>query len=95
MDECLKLLGLIYRAKKMILSEDEVLNHLSEIKYMIIANDISIKSKERFLKKCSFYKIEYTDKFNTKELSTSIGKENVKVIGITDKGFVKVFKEKL
>lgn len=95
MDSALQLLGLIYKAKRMILSEDEVLNHLSEIRFMIIASDISIKSKERFLKKCSYYKIEYTDKYTTEQLSNSIGKDNVKVIGITDKGFVKSFKEKL
>lgn len=95
MDSALQLLGLIYKAKRMILSEDEVLNHLSEIRFMIIASDISIKSKERFLKKCSYYKIEYTDKYTTEQLSNSIGKDNVKVIGITDKGFVKSLKEKL
>ena len=95
MDRVLQLLGLIYKAKRMILSEDEVLNHLSEIRFMIIASDISVKSKERFLKKCSYYKIEYTDKYTTEQLSSSIGKDNVKVIGITDKGFVKSLKEKL
>ena len=95
MDSALQLLGLIYKAKRMILSEDEVLNHLSEIRFMIIASDISIKSKERFLKKCSYYKIEYTDKYTTEQLSNSIGKDNVKVIGITDKGFKKSLLEKM
>jgi len=95
MDKALQLLGLIYKAKKMILSEEEVLDHLANIRFMIIASDISVKSKERFLKKCAYYKIEYTDKFNTEELSKAIGKDNCKVVGIIDKGFSKAFKEKL
>lgn len=95
MDKILQLLGLIYKAKKMVISEDEVLDHLSTIRYMFIANDISTKSKERFLKKCSYYKIDYSDKYSSEDLSKSIGKDNVKVIGITDKGFVKSIKEKI
>lgn len=95
MDKALQLLGLMYKAKRMILSEGEVLDHLSDIRFMVIASDISQKSKERFLKKCSYYKIEYCDKYSTIELSNAIGKDNVKVMGLTDKGFVKAFVEKL
>ena len=95
MDKALQLLGLMYKAKKLVYSEDEVLNHLYELKFMLIASDISEKSRERFLKKCSYYKIEYSDKYNTVELSNALGKDNIKVIGMKDKGFVKAFKEKL
>ena len=94
MDKVLSLLGLIYRARKMLLGED-VLNNLEAIKLIIIASDISDKSKIRYVKKCEYYKIQYIDRYNSEELSKAIGKNNIKVIGITDEGFKKSLLEKL
>ena len=86
MDKTLSTLGLAYRAKKLVLGE-EVLNQISNVKLIIIANDISENSRERFLKKCNFYNIEYIDRFTSSEISNALGKNNVKVVGITDEGF--------
>ena len=86
MDKTLSTLGLAYRAKKLVLGE-EVLNQISDVKLIIIANDISEKSRERFLKKCNFYNIEYIDRFTSSEISNALGKNNVKVVGIIDEGF--------
>lgn len=86
MDKTLSTLGLAYRAKKLVLGE-EVLNQIGDIKLIIIANDISENSRERFLKKCNFYNIEYIDRFTSSEISNALGKNNVKVVGITDEGF--------
>lgn len=86
MDKTLSTLGLAYRAKKLVLGE-EVLNQIGDIKLIIIANDISENSRERFLKKCNFYNIEYIDRFTSSEISNALGKNNVKVVGIADEGF--------
>ena len=86
MDKTLSTLGLAYRAKKLVLGE-EVLNQISDVKLIIIANDISENSRERFLKKCNFYNIEYIDRFTSSEISNALGKNNVKVVGIIDEGF--------
>ena len=86
MDKILSTLGLAYRAKKLVLGE-EVLNQIGDIKLIIIANDISENSRERFLKKCNFYNIEYIDRFTSSEISNALGKNNVKVVGIADEGF--------
>ena len=94
MDSVLKLLGLVYRAKKLVLGE-EVLERISDVKLMFIASDSSEKSKERYLKKCHFYNIEYIDKYNSLDLSSSIGKNNVKLIGIIDEGFKKTLLKKI
>lgn len=88
MDNILTLLGLVYKAKKLVLGE-EALNRMKDVKLLLIASDISEKSKERYLKKCYFYNVEYIDIFSAEELTNALGKTNVKVIGITDKGFAK------
>ena len=94
MDDALRLLGLAYKAKKIVLGE-EVLEQLSKIRLLLIASDISEKSRERFEKKCHYYNIEHIDVFTAEQLSMALGKENVKVIGITDKGFVQSLKKKI
>ena len=94
MAEALKLLGLVYRAKKMVLGED-ILNNLQKVKLIFIASDISDKSRERIEKKCAFYNIDYIDRFTALELSSALGKNNVKTIGIIDEGFKKALIEKL
>ena len=88
MDRVLNTLGLAYRAKKVVLGE-EVLNQIDKVKLLIIANDISDKSRERFLKKCSYYKIDYIDCFRSEDISNALGKETIKVVGIIDEGFRK------
>ena len=93
MDKRLMTLGLAYRAKKVVFGE-EVLEHISDVKLLIIASNISEKSRERFLKKCSFYGIEYIDCFTGEEISSALGKNNIKVVGIIDTGFKKSILEK-
>lgn len=88
MDNRLNTLGLAYRAKKIVLGE-EVLNQIKLVKLMIISSNISDKSRERFLKKCHYYNIDYIDEFDYETISKALGKENVKVVGIVDEGFAK------
>ena len=88
MDRVLQTLGLAYRAKRVILGED-ILDNISNVKLVIIASDISEKSRERFLKKCSYYEIKYIDSFSSDEISSALGKNNIKVVGIIDEGFKK------
>ena len=88
MDNVLQTLGLAYRAKKIIFGE-EVLENINDVKLLIIASDSSYKTKERYLKKCSYYKIDYIDKFNSGEISNALGKDNIKIVGVIDEGFKK------
>ena len=94
MDSILSLLGLVYRANKMYLGENN-LNNIKNVKYLFIAYDASDKTKERYLKKCSYYSIPYTLNYSGQELSGAIGKNNVKVIGVIDSGFTKTILNKL
>ena len=86
MTDVLDLLGLAYRARKVVLGE-MVLKKIRNVRLLFLASDISPKSKERFLKKCHYYQIAWIDSYSTDELSTALGKNNVRVIGITDDGF--------
>jgi len=94
MDKVLTLLGLVYRANKLILGE-EVLNNMKDVKLLFIASDASIKSKERYLKKCHYYSIQYIDNYSSEQLANALGKKTVKFIGITDRGFASSLLEKI
>ena len=86
MADALKTLGLAYRARKVVLGE-EVLNRIGKVRLLVIASDISEKSRERYEKKCYYYGIDHVDDYSSAELSEALGKNNVKVIGILDEGF--------
>ena len=94
MDDFLKLLGLVYKAKKLVLGE-EVLNQINKVKLLIIASDISLKSRQRIEKKAYHYNLEIIDYYSSEQLSSSLGKRIVKVIGIIDQGFTKTLLNKL
>ena len=94
MDNVLSTLGLIYRARKLVLGE-ECLNHINDVKYMFIASDASDKTKERFIKKCDYYNIPCNNSYSYVDLSRALGKGNVKVIGITDIGFSRSIQNKV
>ena len=94
MDNVLKIIGLAFRAKKVVLGE-EVLNRISKVSLLFLAADISDKSKERYLKKCFFYKIDYIDSYDSLVLSKAIGKNNIKILGIIDKGFAQSIRKNI
>ena len=53
------------------------------------------KNSSEIIKKCDFYSIEFIDKFSGESLSNAIGKNNIKLIGITDDGFKKSLLKKI
>ncbi len=88
MDKILSILGLAYKARKVVLGE-EVLNRISKVRLMFLASDLSIKSRERYEKKCFYYNIGHIDSYSTEELSSALGRNNIKVLGITDEGLTR------
>lgn len=93
MDNVLSLLGLIYRANKLYLGET-CLDNISKVRFLFIASDASNNTKERYLKKCKYYNIPYNLDYPSKDLSNALGKNNIKVIGVFDKGFANVLLNK-
>lgn len=94
MDDVLKLLGLARRAGKLVLGE-EVYHQIRKVKLLFLASDISEGSRERVLKKGHYYKIAYLDGYDTEQLSSALGRNNVKVIGVTDQGFADAIRKKI
>lgn len=96
-EKVLSLLGLAYRAKKIINGEESVLYALKQgkCKLVLVACDASSKTIDRLEKKCFFYKVEINKDFSTDELSMSIGKGLVKVMALTDQGFFDSLKKVL
>lgn len=88
-----KTLGLCFVAQKMIIGTEKVLSKINKIKLFIISDDCSNNLLEKITNKSNFYKIDLI-KINSNILSNSIGRENIKVIGIIDNGFKKIILEK-
>lgn len=92
----LNLLGLAQRARKLTLGEEFVLKGLTkEHSLVFLASDAGENIKNKILKKTDYYSVFLIDSFDSNELSKAIGKENRRVILVSDKGFTKKFKEYL
>ena len=87
-DRILNLLGLAQRAGYIVSGEDIVAKQLQKqnLKIVFIASDASENTRDKFEKKCYFYKVECNTEFSASELSKALGKPR-KVIGLTDAGF--------
>lgn len=93
----LNLLGLAQRARKVTLGEEFVLNTLqkSENALVFLASDAGENIRNKIIKKTKYYNVITIDLLTTEELSNAIGKQNRKVILVSDKGFINKFIEYL
>lgn len=89
--KALNLLGMAYRARKVINGYDSVMISITsnKAKIVLVASDASSKTIEAFSKKCHFYNVPMFVCFDTEELSKAIGKGLAKVLAISDQGFCK------
>jgi len=96
-EKILNLLGLAYRARKLHLGEGLVLKGLSSNKFNLVflASDAGDNIKGKIVNKTEYYNAEFIDCFTSDEISKAIGKENRKVILVSDKGFIDKFIEYL
>jgi ribosomal protein L7Ae-like RNA K-turn-binding protein len=93
--QLLNLLGLATRAGKIVTGEEFCVMGIrsGEVKYLFLASDAGVNTTKKITDKASFYNVEVNTIFSTSELSSAIGKQNRKVIGIKDIGFAKKMKE--
>ncbi|AKX33989.1 putative 50S ribosomal protein L7Ae [Spiroplasma litorale] len=62
-----------------------------KINLVIIATDISATQYKKITNKCNFYNIKYYDNLLSGiEISKSIGKNNIKNVGLQDFNFIKL-----
>lgn len=80
------LIGLAARARKICFGADSVEDTIkkNKVKILLIAEDASKRTQEKFIKLSKEYKIRFIISGNIDELSKSIGKENKAIIGIED-----------
>ncbi|MGM9971780.1 MAG: ribosomal L7Ae/L30e/S12e/Gadd45 family protein [Anaeroplasmataceae bacterium] len=95
MNKKLNDIGLCARARGIILGEELVLEAVRKGKVYLIflANDAGQVAQKCITDKAKYYNVPVDNSFSTIELSNAIGKENRKVIGITNKGFAKILQK--
>lgn len=94
-DKILNLLGIAARARKLILGEEFVLKAiaLNPHNLVFLASDSGDNIKGKITNKTNTYNAILVENFTTDELSKAVGKQNRKVVLITDKGFIDKFIE--
>lgn len=82
----LGLIGLAAKARKICFGADSVEDKIkkNKVKILLVAEDSSKRTQEKFIKLSKEYKIRFIISGNIDELSKSIGKENKAIIGIED-----------
>ena len=91
----LDLIGISKRANMLKCGSDTVIKEIQSRRACVvfIANDASLETIKKFSDKCNFYNVTYITIFNTIELSSIIGKDNIKLISVSDKGLSKTMIE--
>lgn len=86
MDKFLNFLGLVKRSGNILEGYNKCEEALGKkkIHLIILSNDVSERTKDRFLKYCEKYSIPYINKFSKQELGYSIGKDELNIVAITD-----------
>ena len=88
-------IGLAYKAKKVCVGTEITVEKIrnNQVFLVILAADASDLTKKKIQDKTTYYKVELISSINTLELSNAIGKSNIKVIGIMDRGFAESIKK--
>lgn len=85
-NKVLGLIGLASRARNICFGADSVEEYIKKrkIKLVIVAEDASDRTKEKFKKLCNEYEIQILIDGKIEELSKAIGKSNKAIIGVKD-----------
>lgn len=88
-DKRLSLLGLAVRARKVIFGEDAVLHQVAynKNKVLFLANDAGQNITKKIYNKATTYHLRVNKDYSSSQLSQATGKQHVKVLLVTDKGF--------
>ena len=94
MEKILNNLGLCQRANGLISGEEMVIEGIQsgKVYYVFLASDAGSNTSKQIFDKAKYYNVEVDNTYTGEQLSHSIGKTNRKVIGITNKGFIKILK---
>src|SRR5699024_444874 len=87
----LNMLGLAARARKIATGEELIIKEIqtNRAKLVLLANDISERSKKTLTNKCNYYKVPYIEVDDRYTLGNAISKGERVAIAIADQGFAK------
>ncbi len=87
-------LGLAYAAKKTIFGTDNIVENMrkNKVKLIILGSTASIATQKLVQDKASTYGVDVLLVLETEEknISKSLGRNSIKVVGIKDTGFAKM-----
>ncbi|HHY77287.1 MAG TPA: 50S ribosomal protein L7ae [Clostridiales bacterium] len=91
-NKILTMIGFAYKSGKVISGQDPIKLALRKrkIKLLIIAEDASNNTKDKFTNSARYYNVPYFVCLTKEELSMSLGRKIRSVIGIIDENFAKV-----
>ena len=92
--QVLGLLGLARRARQLVSGEAIVLKNIqtNQAKFVFLAQDAGQATKKKFIDKCNFYQVPYSQSFTKSQLSQATGQART-VIGVVQTGFARKFEE--
>lgn len=82
----LKTIGLAFKAGKLVFGEKAILQEISHMKLIFLAQDAGANITKKIKDKCEYYHIPLRHDLDKEALSKAISK-SVTVLGIKDKGF--------
>jgi len=82
-------IGLALRARKLTIGTDVTIMELRKgnVFLVFLASDASNGTKKKVTDKAKTYNTEVIMELDSGQISRALGKNDIKVIGITDKGF--------
>ena len=92
----LGLIGLAMKAGKVCFGADSVEENIikHKVKLLIVSEDSSERTKNKFIKLCEKYKVPVIIDGDIEVLSKSIGKNNKAIVGIKDTNFAESIQKK-
>ncbi len=90
-------IGLAYRARKVVVGTDLTITGLRKhaLSLVVLATDCSHTTKKKIYDKSKTYGVDVIEVLNSDEISRALGKVDIKVIGITDKGFSQLLMQQI
>lgn len=88
------LLGLAYRARKIIAGEELVIKEVrsGQAKLVLLSSDASSNTEKKITDKCSYYNVPLYKVESREQLGNAIGKEARVVVAVLDEGFASKLK---
>ncbi|SKA76488.1 Ribosomal protein L7Ae [Clostridium sp. USBA 49] len=86
-NDFLQFLGLIKKAGKLIEGYNKCEDAIKKdiLHFIIISNDCSENTKNKFINYCNKFNINYIQRYSKEELGNILGRKEINILGVTDK----------